>query len=232
MTDDCEALVRITDFAVDLAEVPETQAVHDDLTSVLQDLLGITSVLLFDPGGCLLSLAAVEPPAPGQVEMLRRLVTGLELADDDVVTEADLPSRATNSDVASEAARLGIRSLAIVPLHVAGDRTGLLCLCSRTFHDWSDLEIGFARCLTAITGAFCAATTRLDQQTELSAQLQHALDARVVVEQAKGSLAATEGICVAEAFEQIRTLARTRGVSVKAVADAVVNKGLRPETMD
>ena len=199
--------------------MPETQAVHDDLTSVLQDLLGITSVLLFDPGGCLLSLAAVEPPAPGQIEVLRRLVTGLELADDDVITEADLPSRA------------GIHSLAIVPLHIAGDRTGHLCLCSRTLHDWSDLEIACARCLSAITGAFSAANARLDQQTQLAAQLQHALDARVVVEQAKGALSATEGICVAEAFEQIRTLARARGVSVRAVSDAVVNKGLRPEAL-
>jgi AmiR/NasT family two-component response regulator len=54
----------------------------------------------------------------------------------------------------------------------------------------------------------------------------------VVVEQAKGVLAATEGITVREAFEQIRRLARQRGVSVKAVADAVVNNELRPEAVD
>jgi hypothetical protein len=231
MTDGYEAIIRITDFAVDLAEVPETQAVYDDLTSVLQDLLGITSVLLFDTDGRLLSLATVEPLATGQVEMLGRLVsTGLVLGDD-VVTEADLARRSTGGDgFGSEAAHHGIRSLAIVPLHIAGDRTGLLCLCSRQCHDWSDLEIGCAQCLSAITGAFSAANVRIGRQTQLAAQLQHALDARVVIEQAKGVLAATQGICVTDAFEQIRTIARARGVSVKAVADAIVNNGLRPGT--
>ena len=218
MTDVYQALVRITGFAVDLAEAPETQAVHDDLTSVLRDLLGITSVLLFDADGRLLSLATDEPVAAGLVEVLgRHVTTGLDVGDGDLLTEADVHPC--------------IRSLAIVPLRSAGDRTAVLCLCSRTFHDWSDLEIGCAQCLAAITSAFGAANVRLGRQTLLATQLQHALDARVVVEQAKGVLAATEGICVAEAFEQIRTLARARGVSVKAVADAVVNKGLRPEAL-
>lgn len=233
MHDGYTALVRIADFAMDLAEIPETQAVHDDLTSVLQDLLEITSVVLLDTDGRLLSLATTEPVSVAKVDMLRRLVTSaLPPTDDAVVTESDLSDLTTDgSTYGRQAAEHGIRSLAVVPVHVAGDRTALLCLCSREHHDWSELEIGCAQCLSAITAAFTAAKVRLGRQTTLAAQLQHALDARVVVEQAKGVLAATEGITVSEAFEQIRRLARQRGVSVKAVADAVVNKGLRPEAL-
>lgn len=234
MTDGYQALIRITDFAMNLTEAPETQSVYDGLTTVLQDLLGITSVLLLDTDGRLLSMASVEPLTVAQVEMLRRLVTsGLEIADDDALTEADLPQRVPDGDdFGREAAAHGIRSLAIVPLRIEGSHTAFVCLCSQEPHDWADLEIGCAQCLTAITGAFSAANIRLGRQTLLAAQLQHALGARVVVEQAKGVLAASEGIGVGEAFEQMRQMARTRGVSVRAVADAVVNTGLRPGSAD
>jgi AmiR/NasT family two-component response regulator len=64
------------------------------------------------------------------------------------------------------------------------------------------------------------------QQVELAEQLQGALDARVVIEQAKGMIAAKRGITPDAAFDQIRRHARGRGAAVRAVAEAVVHLGL------
>jgi AmiR/NasT family two-component response regulator len=51
---------------------------------------------------------------------------------------------------------------------------------------------------------------------------------RIVYEQAKGVLPAERGISVNEAFELLRRHARTHNARLRAVADAVVNLGLRP----
>jgi ANTAR domain/GAF domain len=62
----------------------------------------------------------------------------------------------------------------------------------------------------------------LRDQTVLSEQLQAALDSRVLIEQAKGVLAARAGLTVAEAFARMRAHARRRGLTLTAVAGAVV----------
>ncbi|MGZ4617267.1 MAG: GAF and ANTAR domain-containing protein [Frankiaceae bacterium] len=66
----------------------------------------------------------------------------------------------------------------------------------------------------------------LSEQTLLSEQLQTALNSRVLIEQAKGVLAVRADISVAEAFTRMRTHARRDGVTLTAVATALVNGSL------
>lgn len=68
----------------------------------------------------------------------------------------------------------------------------------------------------------------LERERLTSRQLQHALDNRVIVEQAKGMLAAIHVISVDAAFERLRSHARKHRANMSDVADAVVNRGLRP----
>ena len=67
-----------------------------------------------------------------------------------------------------------------------------------------------------------------DRLAELAAQLQTALTTRVVIEQAKGFVAASRGIGVDEAFQVLRKHARDRNIRLQDVAAAVVILGLRP----
>jgi AmiR/NasT family two-component response regulator len=55
-----------------------------------------------------------------------------------------------------------------------------------------------------------------------SSQLQHALDSRIVIEQAKGVLAERYGLSVDQAFELMRRAARTNRLKVHRLAEAVV----------
>lgn len=64
---------------------------------------------------------------------------------------------------------------------------------------------------------------------ERRAQLEHALQSRVAIEQAKGMLAERLRVTPTEAFEVMRRAARSNGLRVHAVATAVLEE---PETPD
>jgi hypothetical protein len=65
------------------------------------------------------------------------------------------------------------------------------------------------------------------QQARTTAeQLRHALTSRIVIEQAKGMIAAREGISIDQAFARLREQARRHNVLLHEVARAVVELGL------
>ena len=63
---------------------------------------------------------------------------------------------------------------------------------------------------------------------ERTIQLQTALDTRIVIEQAKGILAERYGLDVADAFELLRTSARSSGRKIHDLARAVVSSKETP----
>ena len=71
----------------------------------------------------------------------------------------------------------------------------------------------------------------LHEQTILSEQLQTALHSRILVEQAKGVLAARLGLSVAEAFTRMRAYARRTSTPLTAVAQAVIDGTLTGHTL-
>jgi AmiR/NasT family two-component response regulator len=64
---------------------------------------------------------------------------------------------------------------------------------------------------------------------ELTEQLQGALTSRVVIEQAKGAVAALRGISIDEAFELLRTRARSNQRRLVDVAQAVLDEREGPK---
>jgi len=67
---------------------------------------------------------------------------------------------------------------------------------------------------------------KLHQQRQLSEQLQGALESRIVIEQAKGITAQRHGIVIDQAYQRIRTHARSNNASLRTVAEAIVDVGL------
>jgi hypothetical protein len=59
-------------------------------------------------------------------------------------------------------------------------------------------------------------------------QLQHALDSRVLIEQAKGILSERFGLRIEDAFEVLRNAARANGVKLNSLAFDVVNERRTP----
>ena len=68
----------------------------------------------------------------------------------------------------------------------------------------------------------------LERLRELTSQLQHALAARITIEQAKGVLMARKGIDEAASFELLRTLARSSQRRAADVAADLLADRLNP----
>ena len=78
------------------------------------------------------------------------------------------------------------------------------------------------------TGELDDLRERLAAAQQLNAQLEHALESRVVIEQAKGVLAERLGLAVDDAFDLLRYSARTARVRLHELAARVVHERRTP----
>lgn len=129
---------------------------------------------------------------------------------------------------ARRAIALGVVAVAAIPMRLDDTRLGTLNLYTTSRRDWSDDDVTAARVLADVATSYLARASELDRSRRVAEQLQEALSSRVVIEQAKGMLAAERDISVDQAFQVIRSHARKRGASLRTVATAIVNLGLRP----
>ena len=95
---------------------------------------------------------------------------------------------------------------------------------------FTDQQVTFDQDALAVAQAMADVATigllherNLHEKTILSEQLQTALHSRVLIEQAKGMLAARANVGVSEAFNRMRAHARRDGLTLTAVAQAVVD---------
>ncbi len=82
----------------------------------------------------------------------------------------------------------------------------------------SDIEVGTLEDASAAVARLLAVT---HASYERRAQLEHALESRISIEQAKGIVAERYGLEVDEAFELIRRTARTHRMKINDLARAI-----------
>lgn len=128
----------------------------------------------------------------------------------------------------SQAEQLGIRSVLGIPLMVNDDSLGAMNIYSQRLRHWRDVEVRAARVLADMAASYVANASDLQQSRRTTEQLREALESRIIIEQAKGVLAGEGGCTVDEAFKSLRDHSRRHGASMRTVAEAVVNLGLRP----
>lgn len=124
------------------------------------------------------------------------------------------------------AAQVGVRSVVGIPMKLAGESIGAINLYNTHARAWSRVDLRSALVMTNIATAYLLSSAALTKQTALADQLQHALDSRVLVEQAKGVLAEAKGISVEAAYELVRRYARNGGLRVHDVACAIIDRTL------
>jgi len=117
---------------------------------------------------------------------------------------------------AVHATPLRLRETVIGTVNLFNMRTGAL--------NASDAAAAQALSDVATIGILSERATR--QHELVGAQLQRALDSRVVIEQAKGVLAQSLGLSVDDAFGVLRSFARARNRGLRDVAAALVERRL------
>ena len=121
------------------------------------------------------------------------------------------------------AVQAGFATAHALPLRLRGHVIGALVLFADRPAAPDEERLAIAQAMADVATIGLLQQRAVREQTELAAQLQAALDSRVLIEQAKGVLAASAGITVSEAFSRMRTHARRTGLTLTAVATAVVN---------
>jgi AmiR/NasT family two-component response regulator len=87
-------------------------------------------------------------------------------------------------------------------------------------------DIAVAQALADVATIGILQERTIKSSSIITAQLQHALDSRILIEQAKGVLAATSGMTMNDAFVAIRAYARNHNLTLAKVADAVIARTL------
>lgn len=126
-----------------------------------------------------------------------------------------------------EARSTGFVALAGIPMRLDGQSLGALDLYHTSHRDWSDEDVRVARVLADMATSYVVTASELERQQRTSEQLQVALESRIVIEQAKGIIAAERRVPVDKAFELLRSHARSHNADLRTTADAIVRLGLR-----
>lgn len=126
------------------------------------------------------------------------------------------------------AAQIGVRVAYGIPLRGAGRTLGALNLFRLVDEPLGADDLDVAQALADVAGVGILQHRALDDAVSVTAQLQRALESRVVIEQAKGLLAERSGTTVAEAFVRLRQHARSTSRPLGEVARALVDGAVEP----
>ena len=226
-----EAVLALTD----------TRAVDDDPVTPLHDLalastdllaVDAAAVFLVDGLGRLVPVAAV-PAGTEQVDQVQDHCRSGPCQDcvhaGGAVSCSDLtrdgaPWQEFGRGVRAE----GFRAVHAVPLARGAEVIGCLVLLRRVAGALSSTEQSSARHLA--TAAASGILHRRDVQGLLTrnAQLEHALESRIAIEQAKGCLVGRHDLTPDEAFARLRQYARSHRERLHDVAQAVIDGELDP----
>ncbi|TXR56113.1 GAF and ANTAR domain-containing protein [Quadrisphaera setariae] len=129
---------------------------------------------------------------------------------------------------AAVALGMGFSSVHAVPMRLRARRLGALGLFGRRSGALDDSDLSLGQALADVASVAIvqnsSAPAPAEDDAVLESHLQDALRARVVVEQAKGVLAYSGSISMAQAHAQLRGYARDHGLRLSDLAAGVVER--------
>ena len=132
---------------------------------------------------------------------------------------------------AQEALAAGFRSVHALPMRLRGTVIGALNLFVVEPGDMPGADVEAAQALADVaTIAILQHRAVLEAQV-VNQQLQHALNSRIVIEQAKGMVAERADLNMEQAFSTLRRHARDHNLRLVDVAEAVIGGSLAPSAL-
>ena len=129
-------------------------------------------------------------------------------------------------DYAEAAKTAGIQAVAGIPMLADGVAIGAVNLYDNRPRHWSAEDLRVATILASIATGYLTHASAAQQQQRTAEQLQQALNTRLIIEQAKGVLAAKRATTVDDAFQILRRYAREHNARIHDVCRAVVRGDL------
>jgi GAF domain-containing protein len=216
-------------------ELADTLASDYDVADFLDLLVGRCLVLLeADVAGVLLESPAGDLRLAAGTSEEMKVIEQAELATGEgpcvqayrtrkAVIAADIGAERDRwPDVAPRLLSLGMRSGHAFPLQLREDCIGALNLYRREARPLEDAAVRLAQAFADVAAIGILQQRRSKAAEERSSQLQHALDSRIVIEQAKGVLVERHAVSPQRAFEVLRAYARDHNMKLRDVSDRIV----------
>ena len=115
------------------------------------------------------------------------------------------------------------------PLQLRDDCIGALNLYRDRISDFHDADIELAQAFADVAAIGIMQERKVADAQRRAEQLRHALDSRVLIEQAKGILAVKLGLTPSHAFRRLRDHARSHNATVRGLSHRVVDEGFVPD---
>jgi GAF domain-containing protein len=129
---------------------------------------------------------------------------------------------------AARARELRFTAVAAIPMRLDEHCIGALDLYCAGPRQWSDHDVRVAGVFADMATSYVVTASELQRHQQIAEQLRQALQSRIIIEQAKGIIAAERQVTVDQAFELLRAHARSHSADLRSTAEAVVKLGLRP----
>jgi GAF domain-containing protein len=149
--------------------------------------------------------------------------------DKELIRAEDLTQEERWPAFSQDAVAHGILALLASPIPYNQDAVGVVAVISQERRPWSaEAELALLA-FTDLAALLIASMLMGEQQTELTAQLQAALNSRAIIEQAKGVLIGQQGLTAHAAYAQLRAQARAERRKLAIVSAEVVRDAIRAE---
>ena len=213
-----ELLTLLTDCCVDVLDVGAAGlmlvAPEGDLRVMASSSDAMRVLELFE-------LQSREGPCPDCYR------TGRPVVDHDLTLASDRWPR-----FAAEALEAGFHSVHALPMRLRGTVIGALNLFHVEPGGMRQADVAAAQAMADVaTIAILQHRATLEAQV-INEQLNHALNSRIVIEQAKGILAERRGLDMEEAFAALRHHARSHNLRLVDVAHDVISGRLAVDALD
>jgi len=125
----------------------------------------------------------------------------------------------------------GFRTVHALPMRLRDEVIGAANIFHSTLSAISDSDIHLAQALADVATIGILQERAVHHATDLSAQLQQALNSRVSIEQAKGVIAERAGVDMETAFTWLRSYSRANNLRMAEVSVAVVERALSVDVL-
>jgi signal transduction protein with GAF and PtsI domain len=188
---------------------------------------GAAGLMLADTHGDLQFAAASGQKAAQMEKVQEGTQTGVcyhAFTTNQVVIANDLDDLQRWPIYTDRALELGFGSVLGVPLNASGQTIGVLNVYREEASVWTERDVELCEVLAAMGASYILSSSQLRAQHDIADSLQTALTSRVVIEQAKGILMATEDVDGTTAFETIRKASRDNNRKLRDVAQEIVDR--------
>jgi transcriptional regulator with GAF, ATPase, and Fis domain len=219
-----QAFVHLADSLVDEFDVIDLLTVLADRSVQLLDVRA-AGILLAEPGGTLRVMAASSEQAH-LLELLQLQTnegpcldchaTGHPVASEDLAATTRWPQ------FTARALAEGFQAVYACPMRLRSSVIGALNLFRAERGPLPTADVQLARAFADVATIAIIQSQAIRDAEVRAHQLQHALDSRIVIEQAKGMLAEHGKLDMDRAFQRLRAFARTHNRRLSLVATELV----------